>query len=45
MGAGYSTNMEQRIGYSDFEKCQKERDHCKNQHIGRWIILGWILEI
>jgi hypothetical protein len=23
---------------------QKERDHCEDQDIGRWIILKWILE-
>jgi hypothetical protein len=23
---------------------QKERDHQEDQDVGRWIILGWILE-
>jgi hypothetical protein len=45
MGGSCSTNGGRRgtcIGY--WWESQRERDRYKDQDIGEWIILGWILE-
>jgi hypothetical protein len=30
--------------HGDEDECQKERDHYKDQDVGGWITLKWILE-
>jgi hypothetical protein len=43
--AGHVARMgrrETRIDY--WWESQREREHCEDQDVGVWIILGWILE-
>jgi hypothetical protein len=44
MGRACSTNGEKRNAYRILVASQKERDHWKDQVVGGWTILKWILE-